>query len=76
MRIHGQGPSPPEIDALCDRLNEIVAAGGAISLVQVYTVARPPAESFVSALPAGDVDAIAARVRERTGLPAESFYGS
>ncbi|HEX4130115.1 MAG TPA: radical SAM protein [Pirellulales bacterium] len=76
MRIHSQGPSPPEIDALCDRLNEIVAAGGAISLVQVYTVARPPAESFVSALPAGDVDAIAARVRERTGLPAESFYGS
>ncbi|HVW38494.1 MAG TPA: radical SAM protein, partial [Pirellulales bacterium] len=32
MRIHGEPPSPDELGAFCDRLNEIVAAGGAIKL--------------------------------------------
>ena len=49
MRIKGDPPPPAEIAAFCDRLNEITAAGGAIKLVQVYTVARQPAESFVAA---------------------------
>ena len=38
------------IIAYCDRLNEIVADGGAIKNVQAYTVARQPAESFVEPL--------------------------
>ena len=53
----------------------IVAAGGRIRLVQVYTVARPPAERNVAALRNEQIDAIAARGRRRTGLPAEGFYG-
>jgi wyosine [tRNA(Phe)-imidazoG37] synthetase (radical SAM superfamily) len=75
MRIHGDAPPPDEISAFCDRLNEVAAAGGAIKLVQVYTVARQPAESFVAALTDAEVDQIVQTVRERTGLLAESFYG-
>jgi wyosine [tRNA(Phe)-imidazoG37] synthetase (radical SAM superfamily) len=76
MRIKGDPPPPAEIAAFADRLNEITAAGGAIKLVQVYTVARQPAESFVAALTHAEVDAIVQTVRQRTGLPAEPFYGA
>jgi wyosine [tRNA(Phe)-imidazoG37] synthetase (radical SAM superfamily) len=75
MRIDGQPTPPAEQDAFCQRLSEIVAAGGKIRLVQVYTVARPPAESSVSALNDKEVDALAELVRQRTGLAAEAFYG-
>ena len=76
MRIKGDPPPAAEIAAFSDRLNEITAAGGAIKLVQVYTVARQPAESFVAALTHAEVDAIVETVRQRTGLPAEPFYGA
>lgn len=76
MRIHGAPPTPAELDAFCDRLNEITAAGGKLKLVQVYTVARKPAESFVQPLTNAEVDAIVELVRTRTGLTAESFYGA
>ena len=72
----GSSPPPEEIAAFCDRLKEVAAAGGSIKLVQVYTVARQPAESFVAALTNAEVDQIVATVRERTGLPAEAFYGT
>lgn len=75
MRINGDPPPEGEIDAFCDRLNEIVAAGGQIKLVQVYTVARPPAESYVTPLTDAEVYAIAAQVTQQTGLPAERYYG-
>ena len=75
MRIDGVPPSAAEIDAFCDRLNEITAGGGQIKLVQVYTVARPPAESNVTALSHAEVDALAERVRSRCALAAEAFYG-
>jgi len=75
MHIEGEPPTAAEIEAYCDRLNEIVAAGGRIRLVQVYTVARRPAESFVAPLSNAEVDAIAATVTSRTGLPAEVYYG-
>lgn len=75
MRIEGEPPPPAEIEAYCDRLNEILAAGGRIRLVQVYTVARAPAEAFVTALGREEVDAIAATVIQRTGLATAAFYG-
>jgi wyosine [tRNA(Phe)-imidazoG37] synthetase (radical SAM superfamily) len=75
MRVEGEPPSPAEILAFCDRLNEIVAAKGALKLVQIYTVARQPAESYVAALSDAEVDAIAQTVRERTSLPTAAFYG-
>ena len=76
MRIADKPPSPAEFSAFCDRLNEIVAAGGQIRLVQVYTVARKPAEESVTPLTNTEVDAIVELVRRSTCLPAEPFYGS
>jgi wyosine [tRNA(Phe)-imidazoG37] synthetase (radical SAM superfamily) len=76
MRVAGEPPSAAELDAFCDRLNEITAAGGRLKLVQVYTVARRPAEDFVAPLSDAEVDAIVALVGARTGLPAAAFYGS
>jgi wyosine [tRNA(Phe)-imidazoG37] synthetase (radical SAM superfamily) len=75
LRMYGEPPPEAELEAFCDRLNEIQAAGGKISLVQVYTVARVPAESYVSPLSQAEVDAIVDRVQRRTGLAAEPFYG-
>lgn len=76
MRVADEPPSEAELAAYCDRLNEITAAGGQLKLVQVYTVARRPAESFVTPLTDSEVDAIVALVMERTGLKASAFYGN
>lgn len=76
MNVHGQPPSAEEQAAYCDRLQEIVSAGGQISLVQVYTVARRPAESFVTPLTNEQVDALCELVRSRTGLNAVAYYGA
>jgi wyosine [tRNA(Phe)-imidazoG37] synthetase (radical SAM superfamily) len=76
MRVHGEPPPEAEIAAFCDRLNEITAGGGLIKLVQIYTVARHPAESFVAPLADDAVDVIARTVGERTGLPTLAFYGA
>ncbi len=75
LRMHDRPPPAEELGAFCDRLNEVLAAGGRIKLVQIYTVARMPAESWVTPLSDAEVDAIVALVRERTGLDAEPFYG-
>lgn len=76
MKVNGEGPSSTEIEAYCDRLREIIAAGGAIRSVQVYTVARKPAEAIVEPLADADIEAIACKVRESTGLAVESFVGA
>ncbi|GAA4431706.1 radical SAM protein [Bremerella cremea] len=76
LRLLGQSPTAEEIAAFCDRLNTIVSEGGQIKLVQVYTVARKPAESIVAPLDDSEVDTIAQTVRDRTGLTAEVYYGS
>jgi wyosine [tRNA(Phe)-imidazoG37] synthetase (radical SAM superfamily) len=76
MRVNGEAPSPAELEAFCDRLNEITAAGGKLKLVQIYTVARRPTESYVAPLADAEVDAIVALVKERTGFDAIGYYGS
>ncbi len=76
MRIHGEPPTHDELLAFCDRLNEITEQGGRISLVQVYTVARRPAESFVAPLDDNEVDQIVELVERRTQLAAKAFYGA
>ncbi|MCE9525949.1 MAG: radical SAM protein, partial [Planctomycetales bacterium] len=75
MRVAGEPPSAAELSTFCDRLNEITAAGGRLKLIQVYTVARKPTESYVTPLADSEVDAIVALVRSRTGLEAKAFYG-
>jgi wyosine [tRNA(Phe)-imidazoG37] synthetase (radical SAM superfamily) len=75
MRTHGEPPPAAEVAAYCERLKEILDGGGAIRLVQVYTVARPPAEIWVTPLGDAEVDAIAAEVRRRIpGVAVETYY--
>jgi wyosine [tRNA(Phe)-imidazoG37] synthetase (radical SAM superfamily) len=76
MRVKGEPPSADEQHAFCDRLNEIIAAGGKIKLVQIYTIARRPTESYVTPLTDSEVDRLTALVREKTNLPAAAFYGA
>lgn len=73
MRVHGVGPDEKEIGAFCDRLRELVERGGKINLVQVYTVARRPAQPYVTPLSNAEVDGIAEAVRQ-IPLPVASFY--
>lgn len=76
MRINGEAPPAAELSAFCDRLNEITSAGGKLKLIQIYTVARRPAESYVSPLSDAEVDALVDLVHKRTSLPAQAFYGA
>ena len=76
MRVDGEPPPREELEAFCNRLNEITAAGGGLKLVQVYTVARRPAEDFVTPLSNAEVDAIVELVKQRTALAAVGFYGA
>ena len=75
VRIKDIPPSFVEIEAYCQRLKEIVAAGGKIKLVQIHTVARRPAESWVVPLTNAEVDSIAETVGRQTALPVAAFYG-
>ncbi|MFN0050741.1 MAG: radical SAM protein [Planctomycetales bacterium] len=72
MRIDGSPPTEAEIDAFCSRLRDIVSAGGRLKLVQIYTVSRPPAESFVAPLTETELGAIAVKVRAMH-IPAEVY---
>jgi len=75
MRIREQPPATAEIEAFADRLCEILADGGQFTAVQIYTIARPPAESWVQALSDPEVDAIAEMVQARIPVPVECYYG-
>jgi wyosine [tRNA(Phe)-imidazoG37] synthetase (radical SAM superfamily) len=75
MKVDGQPPPDAEVQAYCDRLNELLAAGGRLKGIQVYTIARRPAEPSVSPLPDADLDRLAALVRSRVPAPVEVFYG-
>lgn len=49
-RWEGDAPSSEEISAWCQRIADIYSAGGTIRLIQVYSVARRPADSRVTML--------------------------
>lgn len=76
MRINGQAPGRDEQLAFCERLTEITQAGGTIKLVQLYTVARRPAEAFVTPLSTQEVDQFVSLVQTKTGLNVQGYYGS
>ena len=73
MRIHGAPPADLEIDAYAKRLKQITRAGGLIRQVQIYTVARAPAEDYVGPLTREELAAIGRRVAARTKLTVEVF---
>ena len=76
MKVRGAAPPPDEIDAYCDRLNELLTAGGRLKTLQLYTIARATAENWVAALTDAELDGIAARVRARVAVPVEVYYGA
>ncbi len=73
LAMSGEGPGDDEIAAWAGRLRDVVAGGGAIDHVQVYTVARAPADRRVSALPAARLEAIAATARATAGVDARVY---
>lgn len=77
MRVHGQPPPDAEILAFCNVLSEVLEQGGRLKNIQIYTVARKPAEPYVTALSDAEVDRIAQTTREiLPGIPVESYYGA
>ncbi len=75
MRVDGEPPPPAEIEAYCGRLNGVLAAGGQLRAVQAYTIARAPAERFVTPLTDAELDALADAVRRRVAVPVDVYYG-
>jgi len=68
----GQAAPDEELDAWADRIQELLNEGGQIDLVQVYTVARNPADPSLGALSSEQLELIASRART-LGLRAEIY---
>jgi wyosine [tRNA(Phe)-imidazoG37] synthetase (radical SAM superfamily) len=62
-RHRGEPPSPEEIAAWAARLRALGEGGAKIPWVQVHTVSRPPAESWVQPLTMAELETIAAAAR-------------
>jgi wyosine [tRNA(Phe)-imidazoG37] synthetase (radical SAM superfamily) len=73
LRLQGEAPTEDEITAYMERLRWIVQSGGQLALIQLYTVARRPAEAFAEALSRAELEQIALRVRA-SGLRAECYH--
>ena len=63
LTLDGVGPDEAERDAWAARIAEIVEAGGQIDRVQVYSVARKPAQPRVGPLPREELERMGERVR-------------
>jgi wyosine [tRNA(Phe)-imidazoG37] synthetase (radical SAM superfamily) len=73
FRICNTAPPDMEIEAYCRRLNAILLQKGNLSRIQLYTVARTPAETTVSPLSQDELNLIAEAVRKRVPAPIEVF---
>ena len=72
-RINNQPPQGDEIERYCHLLKRMTESGGRIRLVQIYTVARPPAEDGVAPLSEDELNIIARKVQEIASLPSEVY---
>jgi len=71
--INGEEPPLEEIEQYAKRLKELKADGAQISLVQIYSAARPMSHAECGHLPLKTLSQIAQTVRQVTGLKAEVF---
>ncbi len=71
--INGEEPPLEEIEQFARRLKELKADGAQISLVQIYSAARPMSHAECGHLPLKTLSQIAQNVRQATGLKAEVF---
>ncbi len=76
LRIRGAAPSENEIVAYCRCLNRLVSANGRLKAIQLYTVAREPAEAYAEPLSDNELNRVAAIVKSQVRLPTEVYYGS
>ena len=70
MRVRGQPPLPSEHAALAGRIRRLLDDGAQLSLIQVYTVARRTAQTYVGPLTADELERIADVLRP-LGVPVE-----
>lgn len=71
--IHGDQPPNEEINEYALRLKELKAAGAQISMVQIYSAARPGVNTEWGHLPLNVLSQIAQTVRQVAGIRAEVF---
>lgn len=76
MKLHGEMIPATQFEEYLDRLEELIAAGCRIKLVQLYTTARQPAEAFASPLSDAELATLEARLRERLPQIQCHTYGS
>jgi wyosine [tRNA(Phe)-imidazoG37] synthetase (radical SAM superfamily) len=74
LRVHNQPPPESEIAAYAQRLNQILADGGKIKLVQLYTVARQTTEPYATALRPEELQTIQKQVAAALpGIPLQIY---
>jgi hypothetical protein len=71
--LNGRSVPLAEQDAFATRLEGLRKDGASIQLVQVYSASRPPAGGRCGHATLAELSAIARRVKEVTGLPAQVF---
>jgi len=72
LALHGQGPSTDEVRHYAEYLQKL----GKVLHVQIYTVARNTPENWATPLDSRQLDDIADRVRQLTGLEVRTFYST
>jgi wyosine [tRNA(Phe)-imidazoG37] synthetase (radical SAM superfamily) len=74
MNVHGVGPRADEIAAYAGRLRAILARGGKLKLIQIYTVARMTTEAYATALSIEQLQGIAGAVADAgVAVPIEVY---
>jgi wyosine [tRNA(Phe)-imidazoG37] synthetase (radical SAM superfamily) len=73
LKVHGETMPPRELEAYCECLCHLSRSGAKIKEVHAYTVARPTPEPFATALSSTELEGIAARIRNATGLSVLAF---
>lgn len=76
LSLAGQSPTRKDLDDYADAVRGILAAGGAVRLIQLYSIARPPAEESAKPLSRDELEAAAALLgKQLPGLAIETFPG-
>jgi wyosine [tRNA(Phe)-imidazoG37] synthetase (radical SAM superfamily) len=74
LTLDGIGPTDAEVSAWVDRIRQLLADGARVDLVQVYSVARTPADPRVGPLSTPRLEEIAAHARA-LGVEVATFPG-
>ncbi|HBQ50752.1 TPA: radical SAM protein [Candidatus Daviesbacteria bacterium] len=74
--IDGQMPSTDELGAYADRINHILANGGQVQAIQLYTIARLPTDTKghnLSSLTEDQLNQVAQRLQPGIAVPIEVY---